>query len=86
MAIPANIELNETYLDSVKVNRNTTKPVKVPKGVKNNKTPVAVATAFPPLNPAKIGNTWPNMANKPQIMGLTAELRIWGSKQANVLF
>lgn len=69
-------ELGDTYLESIKVNRNTTKPTKVPKGVKNKKTPVEVATAFPPLKPAKIGNTCPNIASKPQIMGLTVELNI----------
>jgi hypothetical protein len=80
------LKLRDTYLEVIKVNRNTTKPIKVPKGVKNKKTPVEVATAFPPLKPAKIGNTCPDMASKPQIIGLTVEPNIWGSKQATVPF
>src|SRR3954451_23392936 len=86
IAIPANIELSDTNLEIIKVNKNTIKPTEVPKGVKNNKTPVDVATAFPPLKPAKTGNTCPNIANKPQIIGLTVEFNIWGSRQATVPF
>lgn len=85
-AILANIELSDTYLVNSTVITNTTKPAKTPKGVKNKKTPVAVATAFPPLKLAKTENMCPNMANKPHIIGLTAELRIRGIKQAKVPF
>ena len=84
--IPANIELSDTYLVNIKVKTNTTKPTKTPKGVKYKKTPVAVATAFPPLNPANIEKMCPNMANKPHTIGLTVELSIIGSKQASVPF
>lgn len=52
--ILANIELSDTYLVMNKVNTNTTKLTRTPNGVKNKKTPVAVATAFPPL---KLANT-----------------------------
>lgn len=52
-AILANIELSDTYLVNNKVNTNTIKPTKTPKGVKNRKTQVAVATAFPPLKRPK---------------------------------
>lgn len=85
-AILAKIELSETYLVNSKVNTNTTKPTQTPKGVKNKKTPVAVATAFPPLKLAKTENMCPNMANKPHTIGLTVEPSIRGSKQANVPF
>ena len=36
-AILANIELSDTYLVNNKVNTNTIKPTKTPKGVKNKK-------------------------------------------------
>ncbi len=85
-AILANIELSDTYFVNNRVNTNTTKPTKTPKGVKNKKTPVAVATAFPPLKLANTENMCPNMANKPHTIGLTVELSISGSKQASVPF
>lgn len=85
-AIPPNIEPNDTYFVNNKVKTNTTKPKKTPRGVKNKKTPVAVATALPPLNLANTENMCPNIASKPHAMGLTVELSSSGSKQASAPF
>lgn len=41
-------------------------------GAKPRSTPALVATAFPPLNPAKIGKTCPIIAKKPMIRGETS--------------
>ena len=38
-------------------------------GEKPSKTPALVATAFPPLNPAKTGKVCPNTAKRPKTIG-----------------
>ena len=38
-------------------------------GEKPSKTPALVATAFPPLNPAKIGKVCPKTAKRPKTIG-----------------
>ena len=44
-------------------------------GEKPSKTPALVATAFPPLNPAKIGKVCPKTAKRPKTIGEIPEFK-----------
>ncbi len=65
----AEIELRETYLVTVRKERNMSRAKRVVKGARPKKTPRVVFTPFPPLKPAKRGNMWPSIAERPANMG-----------------
>ena len=49
------------------------------------RTPALVATALPPLKPAKIGKVWPRTARRPKIIGeIPVTPKIVGNKTAKV--
>lgn len=76
------IELRDTYFEVSKLMKKTMQALNVPNGAKNKSTPADVATALPPLNPAKTGKARPIMASKPHSIGETFECSIIGRKQA----
>lgn len=54
-------------------------------GEKPMRTPALVATALPPLKPAKIGKVWPRTARRPKIIGeIPVTPKIVGNKTAKV--
>jgi len=86
MEMLPSIELRDTYFEDSKLMRNTMQAMNVPNGAKNKNTPADVATAFPPLNPAKTGKAWPIIASKPHSAGETFECSAIGSTQAMIPF
>ena len=55
------------------------------RGEKPMRTPALVATALPPLKPAKIGKVWPRTARRPKIIGeIPVTPKIVGNKTAKV--
>jgi len=64
-AIPAEIELIDTYPVIRSITRNTAMHKSVTRGFSESSTPNVLATPLPPLKPAKTGKTCPTIAIMP---------------------
>ena len=70
MASRATVTLeNEIILVKYRLATKYTAKMSSRTGEKPSKTPALVATAFPPLNPAKTGKVCPKTAKRPKTIG-----------------